>query len=91
MFIFFPLENSNARIDHALSVRVKDVNDEVPLLQHPLSGVISENSPAMSLIMTVKAVDKDVTAAFRQVTPSPELPGQVTWHFENTSPTTEDD
>ncbi|XP_047738594.1 DE-cadherin [Hyalella azteca] len=61
------VSNSNARIDHSLTVRVLDVNDEMPLLQHPFSGVISENSDPNSLIMTATAIDKDVSPEFKQL------------------------
>ncbi|KAF2344059.1 Cadherin-like [Trinorchestia longiramus] len=67
------VSNSNARIDHSLTVRVVDVNDEVPLLQHPYSGVISENSDNHSLIMTVTAIDKDASAEFKQASCTEDL------------------
>lgn len=46
-------------------MEVQDVNDIPPILQ-PFDGAITENSP-ITLITTIKAVDKDASPEFRNV------------------------
>lgn len=55
----------NARKDEQVLVEVQDVNDIPPILQ-PFDGAITENSP-ITLITTIKAVDKDASPEFRNV------------------------
>ncbi|XP_069177748.1 DE-cadherin isoform X2 [Procambarus clarkii] len=59
------VDDQNARADVQIDVKVIDVNDNPPLLQ-PFDGAIVENSPP-SLITTIKAIDKDASPAFREL------------------------
>lgn len=61
-----PLQNTqNAKVDEQVLVQIQDVNDIPPLLQ-PYDGAITENSPPI-LITTIKAIDKDASPEFRNV------------------------
>ncbi|XP_042222994.1 neural-cadherin-like isoform X2 [Homarus americanus] len=59
------VNDQNARQDVQIVVDIVDVNDNAPLLQ-PFDGAIVENSPK-SLITTIKAIDKDITPAYREL------------------------
>ncbi|XP_069958190.1 DE-cadherin-like isoform X2 [Cherax quadricarinatus] len=59
------VNEQNARVDVQIPVEIEDVNDNAPLLQ-PFNGAIVENSPS-SLITTIKAIDKDASEQFRQL------------------------
>lgn len=60
-----PQNTQNARVDEQILVEIQDVNDIPPLLQ-PFDGAITENSPPI-LITTIKAIDKDASPEFRNV------------------------
>ena len=55
-----------AKSDHALTINVRDVNDNPPILQQPYEGSISENTPP-TLVMIATAIDKDASPEFKQV------------------------
>ncbi|CAL4155317.1 unnamed protein product, partial [Meganyctiphanes norvegica] len=53
--------------DYQVSVDIIDVNDNTPQLQPPFSASVGENTPAETLITTIKAVDRDVSKEYKRV------------------------
>nr|UZM07822.1 cadherin 3 [Geocoris pallidipennis] len=58
----------NLAAETSIKIQLEDVNDNIPVFTLVESGVVSENEPAGTPVMQVRAIDGDSTSAHNQVT-----------------------
>lgn len=65
------LQNYNqARLNVELNINIQDVNDNRPFVDPSDGTTVTENSRAHTLIATIKAIDRDASPEFRNVSKS---------------------
>lgn len=51
-----------------MTIKLEDVNDNIPVFTEVVSGSVLENEPPGTPVMQVRAIDADSTAAYNRVT-----------------------
>lgn len=57
----------NLAAETTVTIKVLDVNDNIPVFREITSGKVSENEHPGSPVMQVRAIDRDGTSAHNQV------------------------
>ena len=67
VMLFFLQNKHNLGASAPLSIRLIDVNDNIPTFTEVVSGFVLENEPPGTAVMQVRAIDADSSPEHNQV------------------------